>query len=422
MKLRDVLGTALSNLTRHKARTILTTVGVIVGILTIVTMVSLGIGVQREMRQAFNAVGLETVQLYPVAEEGDAFDVFGAPTRSRLLTPELISDLEARDDVVSVIPDLRLPQGVRASLKLNGKEVPAIIWQPSPTFVRDPFELEPELLAGVAVPPPDGGGVVVNAGLLAELDYEEEDMPALVGSQAEVVLYAPRGESQSFFFEVAGIVDREQRGGLALALPDRLAMLQWWYDDPDYLAHRGYDELVIRAATLNDAVQLVGWLEGLGYEVESLKTMMDLANRATIILQTMLGSVGGLALLVASIGIANTMIMAVYERTKEIGILKAVGAAPGQIRTLFVVEASVIGLLGGVVGTILGWLLGKGLNWLILVILEWQEVPITGTFFIVSWWLIGGALLFATLLGLLAGLYPAARAARLAPLEALRYE
>jgi len=125
---------------------------------------------------------------------------------------------------------------------------------------------------------------------------------------------------------------------------------------------------------------------------------------------------------VASIGIANTMIMSVYERTKEIGILKAVGASPGQIRALFVVEASLIGLLGGVVGTILGWLLGLGLNWLILEILAWQEMPMQGTFFVIAWWLIVGALVFATLIGLLAGLYPAARAARLAPLDALRYE
>ena len=237
----------------------------------------------------------------------------------------------------------------------------------------------------------------------------------------ELVLHAPRGESQSYRFQIVGIVDM-QWGDVSLALPDRLELLAWWYNDPDYLAQRGYDLVLVRARSLNAAARLVDWLDGQGYQVQSLKAMLDLANRGMTILKTMLGSVGGLALLVASIGIANTMIMSVYERTKEIGILKAVGASPGQIRGLFVVEASLIGLLGGVLGTILGWLLGLGLNWLILEILAWQDVPMQGTFFVISWWLILGALAFATLVGLLAGLYPAARAARLAPLDALRYE
>jgi putative ABC transport system permease protein len=125
---------------------------------------------------------------------------------------------------------------------------------------------------------------------------------------------------------------------------------------------------------------------------------------------------------VASIGIANTMIMAIYERTKEIGILKAVGASPGDIRVLFMAEAALIGLLGGVVGTVGGWLLGLGLNEGILAYLHWQDIPMEGKFFVVTGWLVVLALAFAVVVGLLAGLYPAARAARLDPLEALRYE
>jgi ABC-type lipoprotein release transport system permease subunit len=421
MRFRDVLKSAFGNLARHKARTALTTVGVIVGILTIVTMVSLGVGVQQEMGDAFNSVGLETVRLYPVTEDANAFNPLGQPARTKLLTPELVSQLEARDDVLEITPFLRLPNGVHMTARLEDREAKARPWGPRPAQPLEPFETPARTLAGVGEPPEGGGGAVVSDSLLEELGIAEERYAGLIGQVVEVVLYAPRGESQAFPLQIAGIEERA-RPSVALASPDRLAMLQWWYNDPEYMAHRGYDEVAIKAASLNDAVQIVDWLDALGYGVQSLKTMLDMANRGMIILQTMLGSVGALALLVASIGIANTMIMSVYERTKEIGILKAVGAAPGQIRALFVLEASLIGFLGGVVGTIVGWLLGKGLNWLALRIMEWQEVTVEGTFFVVSWWLVLAALAFGTLVGLLAGLYPAARAARLAPLDALRYE
>jgi hypothetical protein len=307
------------------------------------------------------------------------------------------------------------------TLRLEGKEVQADPWGPRPASIPEPFSVPPRTLAGAEEPPPEGGGMVVSDSLLTQLGYQPEELADLIGREVELVLHAPRGESQAFRLGIAGITEREW-STVAFASPDRLAMLQWWYNDPDYLAHRGYDEVFVRARSLNDAVQIVNWLSAEGYEVQSLKLMLDMANRGMIIVQTMLGSVGAIALLVASIGIANTMIMAVYERTKEIGILKAVGAAPGQIRLLFVVEASLIGLLGGVLGTLLGWLLGLGLNWLILEILRWQEMPMQGTFFALSWWLVVAALAFATLVGLIAGLYPAARAARLAPLDALRYE
>jgi putative ABC transport system permease protein len=301
---------------------------------------------------------------------------------------------------------------------MDGQEVRADPWQDTGTFPAL-FENGPQLLAGQEDPP--AGGLVVTEAILEKFGYKREDFKTLIGRDVELVLYAPRGESQAFSFQIAGITEKRW-GNVQVPVPDRPALLEWWYNDPDYLAHWGYDELVIRARTLNDAVQIVDWLSGQRFKVESLKTVLDMINRGVIVLQTMLASVGALALLVASIGIANTMIMAVYERTKEIGIMKAVGAAPGQIRALFVVEASLIGLLGGIVGTILGWLLGRFLNWLILVILRWQEMDVRGTFFVLSWQLVVGALVFATLVGLLAGLYPAARAARLAPLDALRYE
>jgi len=281
-----------------------------------------------------------------------------------------------------------------------------------------PFELPVKLLAGRQITWDEQGQIVLSEDVLENL---EEDYEVLVGQQLKLVLHAPRGESQTFSFTVAGVTSGQW--GVVIGLADQLAMKEWWYNDPDLLQTQGYDALTVKTRSLNDATQMLDKLEEMGFEVRSLKTVMDMANRGIIILQTMLGSVGGLALLVASIGIANTMIMAVYERTREIGILKAVGAAPRQIRALFMLEATLIGLLGGVVGTIGGWLLGLGLNRLILLILAWQDIDFPPTkFFAVSWWLVVLALTFAVLVGLLAGLYPAARAARLDPLEALRHE
>ena len=423
MRLRDVFLTALSNLTRHKVRAVLTTIGVIVGILTIVTMVSLGIGMQREMANTYRSVGLETVTLSPVTEQTSAFTPFGEAQRTKLLTPALVAELAARDDVVSVTPHLRLPDSMRLIFRMNGEELRVNPWAPGPTFVPDPFSPPPSLVAGAEDPPDEGGGVVVADRVLDALGYEREELDALIGHEAELVLYAPRGESLAFPLRLTGVV-KGISGSLVLSMLDRLALLEWWYNDPQYLAHRGYDQVYVQAKSLNDATNVLDWVGGLGYQVRTMKMMLDMANRGMVLVQTMLGSVGGLALLVASLGIANTMVMAVYERTREIGILKAVGASPGQIRALFVVEASLIGLLGGIVGTILGWLLGKLLNLLIPVIVRMQleDMDLRATLFQVSPWLVAGALGFAALVGLLAGLYPAARAARLAPLDALRYE
>jgi len=125
---------------------------------------------------------------------------------------------------------------------------------------------------------------------------------------------------------------------------------------------------------------------------------------------------------VAALGVTNTMIVAIYERTREIGIMKAIGASRGDVLKLFMAEASLIGFLGGVVGLVLGSLLGRGVDWVAHLYLQAQEVTGIGSLSVVPWWLAAGAVAFATLVGLVAGVYPAFQAARLDPVAALRYE
>ncbi len=418
MQLADMLTTALENLGRRKVRTALTSTGVIVGIVTIVTMVSLGVGVQNEIRAQFAALGLENVFVRPGEGRGDDddfFTQFGSPSRQRPITPEVVARWEALPNVQSVsaqvtlggvVTLLELPDGQLTRVNVTGQE----------TFAN-PFRAAPVALAGDISPVERPGSVVIAAGALPR-GVRPED---LAGRELAIVLRSPRGESERFPVTVAGVSDYDENEVLAAAA-DMAAMKSWWFNTPDYLSTQGYDMAVVRADSVGAAAELVRALRAEGYQVQSLELILEQANRVFTVINVMLASVGGLALFVASLGIVNTMIMAIYERTREIGTMKAIGASRGDIRGLFMIEAGLIGLLGGAIGVVGGWLLGLLLNRVIAWYIERERLPIDATFFVTPWWLALAAMAFAALVGVVAGLYPAARAARLDPLVALRYE
>jgi putative ABC transport system permease protein len=139
------------------------------------------------------------------------------------------------------------------------------------------------------------------------------------------------------------------------------------------------------------------------------------------ILDRLLGIFGSLALAVASLGIVNTLVMAILERRREIGVLKALGASNRDVRRLFFLEAGVMGLLGGVFGVGMGWAIGRLIHIGTTIYLKRQGVP-SEDIWSVPWWLAVGAIAFAIVVSLAAGIVPASRAARLDPVEALRYE
>ena len=180
--------------------------------------------------------------------------------------------------------------------------------------------------------------------------------------------------------------------------------------------------LVVRASDETAVPTVLEAAEGMGLQAQSLGAILEIANRVLAVMQALLGSVGGLALLVATLGVANTMMMAIYERTREIGVLKALGARNREVRRMFTADAVLLGFIGGVIGLILGTLLGRLVDWIGHLYLAREGVSGIGQLSIVPPWLAIGALIFAAFVGVLGGFYPAARAARLDPVEALKHE
>ena len=160
-------------------------------------------------------------------------------------------------------------------------------------------------------------------------------------------------------------------------------------------------------------------IRGMGYEVETNAEYLETMKSQFAIVQAVLGGIGAVSLLVAAIGIANTMMMSIYERTKEIGVMKVLGCRLSNIRTMFLMEAAAIGLIGGAVGNLLSFGMSGAINF---ITGRGAAMSFDGNISYIPWWLVLLSMGFAVMVGVTAGYFPARRAMRLSPLAAIRSE
>ncbi len=234
MRLSDTFLTATQNLGRRKVRTVLTSIGVFVGILTVVTMVSLGIGIQKQVTDTIEQLGLETIFVSPQVQSQPE-GTFNPAARQRPDKPinnEALAQIQKMDGVSTIEVFLSLPSIPDLALTIDGKTYHVSIPDRSPqSRLFNPANTAP--LAGKElVNTPDERGLVLNAKFLQTSGYTQSQYAGLVGKAATITVTAPRGDQQSFPTTIIGVVAANEDNMLGNA--DKLDVKKWWYNDPKH--------------------------------------------------------------------------------------------------------------------------------------------------------------------------------------------
>jgi putative ABC transport system permease protein len=461
MKTRDLTELAGRNLREALLRNSLTTLGIAVGVASLVAMLSLGVGLQQLASKRLSRSGLFDAVFVSsrMNQRG-----FGRPTRPdpAIATPPRVLDAEARQkiaalaDVVEVYPEIRFPTeiqfagkpfsttvaGIPASAKsdgafdgmkgafFSGANVDEAILQIE--FAKD-LSTQPDSLIGK--------DLTLRYAERQPLQAEPSAGKSKAGADGTIPHSAVSDLSPGFSivprektFRIVGVVETEPATGFGgfgrgrLLIPLQVAetlRITQANDLREILrgtsSKGNYDSLTVRVKGPSQVKSVEDAVQGMGFTTFSLLDATKSLRQVFAVFDLLLGIFGSLALAVASLGIINTLVMAILERRREIGILKALGAADRDVRRLFFAEAGVMGLVGGILGVALGWLIGSALTFGTNVYLRRQELPPIDLSSI-PWWMVAGAIGFSVAVSLAAGIYPASRAAKLNPVEALRYE
>lgn len=419
MRPSDLLALALGNVSRARVRSILTILGVAIGTALVVLLIALASGAEENVKRSIFSIGdlrLVTVQPFQPGATG-----LTAVTRT--ITDDHVAKFRLIPHVDGVYRQFDAPLGTLLEAGEDAAIRPQGI-EPNAPVDRD------ELLAGRHLAPNDQGVAVVPGNLARLLAPTPE---ATIGKKVTLRLggavkigqtrIAGSGTPRDYIVTVIGVFNERNTSqtSVRIALEDAIvaAAENRGLAPDDMRRTTGYSGVSLEAEDSQYVGEVVTAVQEAGFSAFSLKQVVDQIDQGFGIFRGILAGIGGVALLVAAIGIANTMVMAVLERTREIGIMKAVGAAPRDIRTLFLAEAGVVGIFGGAIGLALGIGGGK----LIEAIIR-QANPRTSPsdIFVVDLPLALGSVGLALAVSLVAGFLPSRRAMRMSALSALRYE
>ena len=452
-----MIGMSLSNLFKRKVRTLLTVAGVIIGTCAIVVMVSFGIGINESMNTMMEGMGdLTIVQI----------NNYNQTPESTPLDDDMIAKIEAIPHVVAVTPVYTLDwnavtinsgkyayQGQIYGVNMKSLADFGYTVQEG-SLPGDDFEENMILFGWSALynfyntkktsnnmifAQPDATGTIPDPYVDPMKDELELVINEMQGNLDEGTSTTTASKKQKpIELKCIGVMgddwSRNPPPGYAVFMDVSFAKkLQEQYNkinDVDTTNTKSsYDNVSVKAesveyvAEVEEAIQALGFADT--YSMESIRKPLE-QQMSTI--QMILGGLGAISLLVAALGITNTMIMSIYERTREIGVMKVLGCVVGNIRTMFLVEAGTIGFMGGILGLAFSYGISFAINSFAaagnsISLGGMVGVGVTGSnVSIIPVWLAFGALVFATMIGLISGFYPANRAVKISALTAIKQE
>lgn len=458
MRILDLLRMSLSSLWKRKFRTVLTVLGVVIGTASIVVMVSLGLGLNRSMMETIEQYGgLTTIQVSE-GRSGDGSSIaFGSSSstskdQALLLDDAVVEMLGNVEHVKSVSPILQItviakygqyvndwmqvqgmtPEGLEALninigegyLPTDDKELEFFYGNRVATQFYNPKTYE--------YPYYDKGEIPVD--LMNDTLFIIFDQNAYWSSQYDDGSGNTVAPPKKYIIKAAGVEysngDNDYTAnsyGIYCNIDALKAMLKRVFRNkaipgqPTTSSGKPYKDIYysqinVDVDDIDHVMEVQEYIQSLGYETYSNIEWVESTQQQYANIQAMLGGIGAVSLLVAAIGITNTMMMSIYERTKEIGVMKVLGCDMRNIQAMFLAEASYIGLLGGVVGLALSYGISVIIN---------RAVAASGNMTSLSYippWLAIASVIFAVIIGMVAGFFPSRRAMKLSPLAAIRNE
>lgn len=443
MRFSDNVSMAFRDLNRRKKRTFLTSLGITVGSILIILMVALGLMIKGFLVQTVNS-GSSTRNVTVSSYKADAV----MPSNPKEMAMEMPAWLKANfkpinNEALEKISKVDGVSGLKAYIGANLAQIDMDGKTYYGTFPIKGYDLNYDtyfesdvssakssskdlnfkpIIAGTNITKNDTNEIVVGESLLSSLGIQNPQ--SIIGKKLTFDINNIGGKAVTplkMTFDVVGVMSKYMPDGnkFVMSAKNAATIAGFLQYTPNFMKTYGYNGLIVEANDMNNVAVVEQGVKNAGYMATSDQEKVKSINENFSNIVVVLSILGVIVLIVAAIGIVNTMIMAVTERTKSIGVMKSVGASSGDIRSMFLVQSGAIGLVGGVIGSIISIILFRLISMGVIDMLskQGQSVSLIEN---VPPWLVLATILFSIVVSVIAGVYPAARAAKLDPIKSLR--